>query len=187
MNMAEERFWAHVKKAPGKACWEWTGALTDQGYGRFFDGRRVTSPHRFSWALHSNGGVIPRGAFVCHHCDNPRCVKPSHLYAGDALTNAQDRSRRGRPTYTWVAPEAQCHGFVRNGKKCRHGGTYASGGGRYCARHVPTPFDAELAEADKLAEEARRKASALRAKAARHRAATLDGLSRVKRRGAGVH
>lgn len=38
--------------------------------------------------MHS--GSIPDGFFVCHHCDNPGCVRPSHLFIGDPKANAYD-------------------------------------------------------------------------------------------------
>ena len=31
-----------------------------------------------------------------HHCDNPKCCNPHHLYWGTASDNMQDRARRGR-------------------------------------------------------------------------------------------
>lgn len=33
---------------------------------------------------------------ACHHCDNPICVNPVHLYVGTAQTNVDDMDRRGR-------------------------------------------------------------------------------------------
>ncbi len=91
-----ERFWSKVKKAPDNQCWEWTGAVCkppNLPYGRFtIDG--VMPAHRASWLL--SGRTIPDGLFVCHECDNPRCVRVEHLFIGTARDNTQDCILKGR-------------------------------------------------------------------------------------------
>jgi hypothetical protein len=92
----EERFWAKVCKWPG-GCWEWKGQIGHGGYGRLFAGgrsRESKPAHRVSWELHY--GPIPPDLFVCHHCDNPKCVRPSHLFIGTAADNVHDSMAKGR-------------------------------------------------------------------------------------------
>lgn len=60
---------------------------------RLTGARRKVFVHRVAWALAH--GRWPTGQ-VLHHCDNPPCCNPAHLYEGDPARNAQDREDRGR-------------------------------------------------------------------------------------------
>ena len=85
---------------PGQ-CWEWTGAKVRDGYGLVgirnseIDGK-FTGAHRLSWYLYN--GPIPNGLMVCHHCDNPGCVNPAHLFVSDRSGNMLDAYEKGRLT-----------------------------------------------------------------------------------------
>ena len=86
--------WA-AKVAIGDDCWEWMGSRRPAGYGRLRDERGTPyRAHRISYRLLV--GDIPDGFCVCHHCDNPGCVKPSHLFVDTQEENIRDRESKGR-------------------------------------------------------------------------------------------
>jgi hypothetical protein len=89
----ERRFWAKVHKTDG--CWEWTAYRLKNGYGRM---KKKTAElvlaHRISWEIHN--GPIPNNLQVLHHCDNPSCVNPDHLFLGTVKDNMLDCARKGR-------------------------------------------------------------------------------------------
>lgn len=87
------RFWNNVEKSDG--CWTWTGAVFANGLGYgsvYFDGKTRLA-HRVSWLIHTGEEA---DKLVLHHCDNPKCVNPEHLYVGDHKDNARDRETRNR-------------------------------------------------------------------------------------------
>lgn len=82
------------KHTTGDGCWEWTASLTTQGYGQFGVQGKMQTASRISWIL-ANKRIPNIDEFVCHTCDNKKCVNPSHLYLGDRKTNGKDASDRG--------------------------------------------------------------------------------------------
>lgn len=102
-----DRFWSKVEKTDG--CWLWTGAKTN-GYGVLGAGRRggatVKAP-RLSYELAY--GPIPPGMFVCHHCDNPGCVRPDHLFLGTGKDNMADAKAKGRISKPPLHAGERCH------------------------------------------------------------------------------
>jgi hypothetical protein len=82
----ERRFWLNVLRTEG--CWLWTGGLDSKGYGKFEVAGRTRPASVVSYAL--TQGPIPPMGLVCHHCDNPPCVRPEHLFLGDHSLNRLD-------------------------------------------------------------------------------------------------
>lgn len=92
MVPVEQRFWSKVRKSTG--CWEWCGSYRGI-YGQFALRRGTNGgAHRASWIL--TYGEIKDGLWVLHKCDNPKCVRPDHLFLGTTQDNTADRNAKGR-------------------------------------------------------------------------------------------
>lgn len=83
-------------------CWEWIRftCKIPGAYPQFWTGVAKMAAHRFSWEL--SNGPIPTGMWVLHHCDNPRCVRPDHLFLGTRLDNIRDMQAKGRLRNGWM-------------------------------------------------------------------------------------
>lgn len=94
MKSSQNRFWAKVARAGPENCWIWTAYRLPDGYGQFRIEGRTVRAHRFSYEL--SVGPIPNGLCVLHHCDNPPCVNPAHLWIGTQIDNLRDRDAKWR-------------------------------------------------------------------------------------------
>lgn len=85
-------FEKRIKKT--SSCWEWM--LSPCGkYGFFYIGYGLyLYAHRVAWEFYR--GPIPQGLHVLHHCDNPICINPEHLFVGTLQDNATDMVNKGR-------------------------------------------------------------------------------------------
>lgn len=89
----DDKFWGKVRKAGEDDCWEWEGSKNAHGYGTHYFRGTTWRAHRVAMVL---SGANVEGGTVCHHCDNPGCVNPKHLYVGTNATNVRDMWSRGR-------------------------------------------------------------------------------------------
>lgn len=77
-------------------CWEWKGDLHPNGYAYTtnYETNKKEHVHRVSYRIFK--GEIPEGLYVCHRCDNKKCIAPDHLFVGTAKDNMQDAKQKGR-------------------------------------------------------------------------------------------
>lgn len=93
--MLPETFISKIRVDEQTGCWVWTGAKSKQGYGQYFWNGKTTLAHRAAFAM-LKGYMPSPGQKVCHGCDNPSCVKPTHLFLGTQLENVRDMVAKGR-------------------------------------------------------------------------------------------
>lgn len=97
--MTKEKFLAKINIVLGSGnCWECktTGKFR---YGSVSINGKFMKAHRYSWEIHN--GPIPKGLWVLHHCDNPACVNPEHLFLGTRSDNMKDCYAKGRSKNTF--------------------------------------------------------------------------------------
>jgi len=77
-------------------CIFFTGLKDNQGYGVVSIGDERIKAHRLAYKLAHPRQTLTKNICVCHHCDNPSCINPKHLFVGKNGDNNKDRSSKGR-------------------------------------------------------------------------------------------
>lgn len=100
-----DRLWGSLT-VTDTGCWEApVGKRSRYGYGMIYLGNRggpypkqvpnLYHMSRLVWqVIHAE--PIPAGMLICHHCDNPPCCNPDHLFIGTASDNVADMVAKGR-------------------------------------------------------------------------------------------
>lgn len=108
-------------------CWVWSGKRIKGKYGAVKSNGTAHVAHRLSYEMFV--GPIPEGMLVCHHCDNPPCINPDHLFVGSHSDNMKDCFAKGRQSRRCI-PWDKC----KNGHEMTEENVYLSKTGRQCKK-----------------------------------------------------
>ncbi len=114
------RFDAKVVPEPNTGCWLWTASADTGGYGQLRVNGKIEYTHRMAYVRHI--GPIPDGLHVCHRCDTPACVNPSHLFVGTRGENMRDMMAKGRK----VSATGDAHGSRTKPERVSRGADHYS-------------------------------------------------------------
>lgn len=87
-------------------CWVWLGAIQSQGYGTVHVAGGQVYVHRLSFMV-DTGILLTSSTMVLHHCDNPPCCRPSHLFSGTSADNTADAVSKSRVARGVGLPQAK--------------------------------------------------------------------------------
>ena len=145
LELDKAKFWSYVDRT--NYCWNWKGSLSSCGYGVTKHGKE-RSAHRIAYQLIY--GTIPKNKSVCHHCDNRKCVNPTHLFIGSHFDNMFDRQIKGQNRrlgksskykgVSWRQDSKRWRVWVRYKRKTVHVGCFL------CEKEAARAFDKKCYE-----------------------------------------
>ena len=121
-----------VKKVKKEDCWVWLGYKLPAGYGQFYVKGKTVLAHR--WAYFEKNGCFDYSLFVCHKCDNPSCVNPSHLFLCTNSDNMKDCGKKGRLACQIGKSHHSLKTHCKRGHKFSGSSTYIKNGVQYKRR-----------------------------------------------------
>jgi len=120
-ELLKQRLLSKIKVNSDTQCWEWTDCCDHVGYGliRIRSWPYSLGAHRVSAYVFLGVSIYKRedNKYICHHCDNPPCINPSHLFVGTAKENMHDAIRKGKMNFD----RSSCGGMRKEwiGTKCK--------------------------------------------------------------------
>jgi len=91
----KKRLLKHIKIE--NECWNWIGAKARHGYGASIYKGKLIPAHRLSYMIFK--GEINDSKYVCHTCDNAKCINPDHLWLGTQKENMHDMIKKNRSNF----------------------------------------------------------------------------------------
>lgn len=92
----EERLLLHTAEDSETGCWNCDYSDSEKEYATITIENRQWYAHRVAYWLWV--GELIKGLWVCHTCDNCRCINPEHLWLGTQQEDMADMVRKGRST-----------------------------------------------------------------------------------------
>ena len=97
-------------------CWIWQNYIDKSkqkkghgGYGIAWYYKKLWKAHRLSYTAFK--GSIPKGLYVCHHCDVRNCINPDHLFLATQKDNVRDMLNKKRGN--WPGRQGEKHHSVK--------------------------------------------------------------------------